>query len=266
MADWRADVRAAFDARAPTYNQNEWHRVCAKHLVDFCGVGPDQVVLDAGTGTGFAAVAAAQAAGPGGRVVGVDLSNAMLDVARRHVPSPRESHIEWVNGDATSLRSLPAASFDVVVCATALLYMPVVAALAEWHRLLRPRGTIAFSATLAGFPVAGRVFRACAATLGVPLSDPNAPLGSEVACHAALRDAGFSHSAVTMVTVPFSNSDIGVAWASNLASPAHAAVLAAGPEFAAALKVAFEGALAREAQRDPESTSMTKVLLARAMR
>jgi predicted methyltransferase len=65
-----SDIAASFDVRASTYNKNDWHRLCAEQLVAFCEIGSGQSVLDAGTGTGFAAIAAARAVGPQGRVVG----------------------------------------------------------------------------------------------------------------------------------------------------------------------------------------------------
>ena len=52
------------------------------------GLGPDTVLVDVGCGTGLLAVAAASEAG---RVVGVDPSPAMLEVARR-----QSDAVEWV--------------------------------------------------------------------------------------------------------------------------------------------------------------------------
>jgi ubiquinone/menaquinone biosynthesis C-methylase UbiE len=156
-------IAASFDARARRYNQNDWHRVCAERLVGFAKLSKGACVLDAGTGTGLAAIAAAGAIGSRGRVVGVDASTGMLDIARQHPASSGEAPIEWRQADAADLPSLSDESFDAVLCAAALLYMPVATALAEWRRLLRPGGTVAFSSMRSGFPVAGRVFRECAA-------------------------------------------------------------------------------------------------------
>ena len=261
-----SDIAASFDGRAQTYNGNEWHRRCADCLVDFCGIGDGQVVLDVGTGTGFAAMAAARAVGAQGRVVAVDLSAGMLGVARRHVPGPTEACIEWVQGNAVDLPSYPTASFDVVVCATALLYMPVATALAEWHRLLKLGGIMAFSSMKVGFPVGGRVFRECAATFGFQLADPSEALGSGTACHAALQHAGFSATTLASATITFSAQDIGLAWESNLGSPAHAALRAAGTEALARMQASFEGALAREEQLHPGSTAGAELLFAKGVR
>ena len=54
-----SDIAATFDRRASSYNRNDWHRRCAEQLTEFCGLVAGQVVLDAGTGTGLVAIAAA---------------------------------------------------------------------------------------------------------------------------------------------------------------------------------------------------------------
>lgn len=46
-------------------------------------------VLDVATGTGTAAFAAADCAGPNGWVMGIDLSDAMLDKVQSHTPAAR---------------------------------------------------------------------------------------------------------------------------------------------------------------------------------
>src|SRR4029453_3367859 len=92
----------------------EW----APHLCDLAGVRPGQRVLDVAGGTGmFARVAADRLAGAG-RVVGVDLKEAMLAVARRVRPD-----FEWRRGDAEAL-PFPPASFDRVLCQMALMFFP----------------------------------------------------------------------------------------------------------------------------------------------
>jgi SAM-dependent methyltransferase len=131
-----SDIAAAFDARAPKYNGNDWHRLSAARLVEFCALRHGSKVLDAGTGTGFAAISAARAIGPEGHIVAVDLSAGMLRVAQEHRLRTSEARIQWVQGDAVNLSTYSAASFDAVLCSAALLYMPVAEALAEWHRLL----------------------------------------------------------------------------------------------------------------------------------
>ena len=255
------EIAASFDTRAATYNGNEWHRQLAEQLVSLCDIRPGHVVLDAATGTGFAAIAASRLAGPAGRVIGIDLSAGMLDVARQHASRAGDAPLEWVKGDATAMSSVDAGSIDVVTCAAGLLYMPVQCALDEWYRVLKPGGIVAFSSMAAGFPIPGRIFRECAAACGVRLSDPSALLGSEDACRAALEASTFSVMAVTRGRVTFSSQDIGHAWASNVGSPAHVAVHALGSEALADMRMAFEAAMRREEQSNPDGMTDADVLL-----
>ena len=67
-------------------------------LCDAADVGPGQEVLDVACGTGIVARTAAGRVAPAGRVVGVDLNEAMLTVARRVAPD-----LDWREGDAAAL-------------------------------------------------------------------------------------------------------------------------------------------------------------------
>jgi SAM-dependent methyltransferase len=80
---------------------------------------------------------AAARAGDGGSVVGLDLNEAMLTVARRLRPD-----LEWRQGDASEL-PFPDGSFDVVTCQAALMFVPDPGrALREMARVVVPDGTI----------------------------------------------------------------------------------------------------------------------------
>lgn len=112
----------------------EW----APHLVDAAGVAPGQAVLDVACGTGVVARAAADRMRGKGRVVGLDLNEGMLAVARRLRPD-----IEWRQGDAARL-PFPDESFDVILCQSALMFFPDPAqALREMARVVTARGTVA---------------------------------------------------------------------------------------------------------------------------
>lgn len=112
----------------------EW----APHLVDLAGVGPGQAVLDLACGTGIVARTAADRLAGAGRVVGVDLNEAMLTIARRVRPD-----VEWRQGDAGAL-PFPDASFDRVLCQMALMFFPDRAgALREMRRVATRDATVA---------------------------------------------------------------------------------------------------------------------------
>ena len=97
-------------------------------------------VLDVACGTGLVAFAAAEAVGPDGRVVGVDLSGQMVHTARRRAQKRSVSNASFARMDAESLE-LPDASFDVALCSLGLMYMPdPEQAVREMRRVLRPGG------------------------------------------------------------------------------------------------------------------------------
>jgi ubiquinone/menaquinone biosynthesis C-methylase UbiE len=244
MAEGHDGIASDFDRRASDYSRSHWHRACGEALVAHSSIASGDCVLDAGTGTGFAALAAAKRVAPGGRVVAVDISEGMLDRAREALAEADLDNVELLQADACDLSQFSSSSFDAVLCAAALLYMPVARALAEWHRLLKPGGTVGFSSMRVGFPRAGQLFRDCAAEFGVRLIDPSAELGSDSASHEALERSGFVDIFVIADHVSLPAADLSLAWESNLRSPAHAEVRSLGPADLERLRVRYEGALA----------------------
>ena len=114
----------------------EW----APHLIEVAGVAPGQAVLDVACGTGIVARTVAAAQHGRGRVVGLDLNEAMLEVARRVRPE-----LDWRQGDAAHL-PFPDGAFDVALCQMALMFFPDrVRVLAEMARVVTAAGTVAFS-------------------------------------------------------------------------------------------------------------------------
>jgi ubiquinone/menaquinone biosynthesis C-methylase UbiE len=253
MTDEIRAIAAAFDERAANYSRNEWHRRYAERLVDLAPLQPNQRVLDAGAGTGFAAIAMARRVGPSGHVVAVDISLGMLEQARMAVEAAGTPGIELLQADATDLPPFSSSTFDAVICSAGLLYMPVERALREWHRLVKPDGVVGFSTMRSGSPPAGRLFRECAEAYGVILGDPSAELGSEERCRAALEAAGFSHVSVIPGHLHLSAGDLALAWESNLRSAAHSAVRELSEADQEGLRVRYEQAL-RRAQADDEPT------------
>ncbi len=242
------DVAEIFDARAERYGGDDWHRRYAEQLVALVPIRPGDRVLDAGTGTGFAARALARRVGPAGHVLGVDVSRGMLQQAQRAIDAVRLTNVELLHGDVTDLRALAAASFDAVVCAAGLLYMPVADALAAWHRLVKPNGVVAFSTMRAGSPSAGRIFRECAGRFGLHLTDPSEALGTEDQCRAVLHDAGFDQAQVIAGGVDFEAFDPLLAWEANFRAAGHAGARDLSPPAQDALRQDYLRAL-EEAQR-----------------
>ena len=106
-------------------------------LLDAAEVTEGVQVLDVASGPGYMAAAAAAR---GAHVIGVDFSDAMVKEARRRYPE-----VEYRAGDAEEL-SFPDARFDSLVMNFGLLHLErPERALGEAHRVLRPKGRVAFT-------------------------------------------------------------------------------------------------------------------------
>jgi ubiquinone/menaquinone biosynthesis C-methylase UbiE len=107
-------------------------------------LSPGDVVLDVACGPGNFTAAFAEAVGPHGHAMGVDLSAPMLARARATNAHPRATYLL---GDATRL-PFPDSSLDAVSCYAALYLIPDPdGALDEMLRVLRPGGRIALMAS-----------------------------------------------------------------------------------------------------------------------
>lgn len=106
-------------------------------LLDAAHVGPGDRLLDAATGPGYAA---ARAAERGAAVVGVDIADAMVSLARRRYPQ-----LEFCRGDAQAL-PFGEGSFDAVVGNFGIHHVgdPERAA-SEFARVLAPGGRLALT-------------------------------------------------------------------------------------------------------------------------
>jgi ubiquinone/menaquinone biosynthesis C-methylase UbiE len=81
----------------------------------------------------------------GARVVGIDLSAKLLEIARRHEASEPRG-IEYIHADARSLPGIADGAFEGVLCHMALMDIPdLVPTLHTVARILRPRGWFVFS-------------------------------------------------------------------------------------------------------------------------
>jgi ubiquinone/menaquinone biosynthesis C-methylase UbiE len=119
---------------------NEW----AHDLIETVAVQSGERVLDIACGTGVVARSVAPVVGGTGQVVGVDVNEGMLAMART-IPPSSGAMITWHQGDAAAL-PVPDTAFDVVLCEQGLQYFPQrAAALQEMARVLVPGGRLALS-------------------------------------------------------------------------------------------------------------------------
>lgn len=128
------DQAEAYEAQFVPVLFDQWSRL----LVDAAGISAGQAALDVACGTGVVTREVADRLAGTGTVVGVDLNEAMLAVARRLRPD-----LDWRQGDAARL-PFPDETFDVVLCQAGLMFFPdPVAALSDMRRVLRPDGRVA---------------------------------------------------------------------------------------------------------------------------
>lgn len=170
-----------------------WSRVWREAL------GPEPLdVLDVGTGSGY--VARVIAGLPEGhRVVGVDLSDGMLEIAREHaVEDGNGDRLRFEPGDAVD-PPLPAGSVDAVVSRYLMwtLREPVEAA-RRWRRLLRPGGLVAAVDGLWHTGAMGRTYPDDVQD-ALPLADAT----SIEQTAQVLRDAGLREVSITPLTEVF---------------------------------------------------------------
>jgi len=134
----------------------------------FAGVGspfalrplqPGDRVVDVGCGAGFDTVLAAGQVGPGGRVVGVDMTPEMVTKARRTADELGLHQVEIREGLAEQL-PVDDGWADVVISNGVINLCPDKAAVfAEIHRVLRPGGTLQFADIANGNPVPDAALR-----------------------------------------------------------------------------------------------------------
>ncbi|MEO6603620.1 MAG: methyltransferase domain-containing protein [Polyangiaceae bacterium] len=205
-----------------------WARILMQHAAPRSG----DRVLDIACGTGVVAREAAPLVGPLGQVVAVDMSAAMLAVARS-LPAPTGAPISWQQGSALTLLSSDGA-FDLVLCQHGLPFFPDrLAATREMRRVLRAGGR-ALAIVLQDIErhaVFEALMRSVARHLSVPLAAVAVPFASSDAAElrTSFTMAGFEPVEIVdvSITAKFPDPDQFVARAvtsSAAAVPAFAAL------------------------------------------
>ncbi len=128
----------------------------------FAGVGnpfslrqlaPGEKVVDVGSGAGFDSFIAAGQVGPGGQVVGIDMTPEMLAKSRQTASALGLAHVEFREGLAEAL-PVEDAWADVVISNGVInLCADKQAVFAEIFRVLRPGGRLQFADIANGRPV-----------------------------------------------------------------------------------------------------------------
>jgi SAM-dependent methyltransferase len=180
-------------------------------LLDAAGVRPGTRVLDVATGAGCLA---ARAAGRGASVVGVDIDESMVQLARRRHPT-----LDLRQADATAL-PFEDGSFDAVIANFLVHHLRSAPdAVAEFARVLAPGGVVALSAW--DVPAQARfvgVFLEAIADCGVSAPELRTPgrdffhYSADAAFAGLLRAPGLQDVAVRTTAFQHSVATTGELW------------------------------------------------------
>lgn len=157
LDDARDRARRTYNCASDAYDDpanSFWSRF-GEATVARLGLRPGDRVLDVCCGSGASALPAAERVGPTGFVLGVDLAERMLELARRKAHARGLKHCEFRVGDLLALNDDGrggdpvrghADGFDAVVCVFGVFFVPDVAAAVRslWAQV-RPGGQLAIT-------------------------------------------------------------------------------------------------------------------------
>jgi SAM-dependent methyltransferase len=171
LRDWDGEHGSYWAENADLYDRS----LAGYHpaLLAAANAGPEDRILDVGCGSGRVAIDLVRAA-PGARALGVDLSIAQLDVARRRGAGLA---VEFAQADA-QVHDFGAAAYDLIVSRTGTMFFgDAAAAFANLATATRPGGRLAILVWrgLAENQWLREIFEALRVGRDLPMPPPGAP-------------------------------------------------------------------------------------------
>lgn len=142
-----AKIEKVFNAASDNFDDpalSFWNRF-GQQTIDRLSLRPGDRILDVCCGSGASAIPAAIRVGSNGQVLGIDLAESLLELARHKSQQQGLENIEFRYGDFENL-GLPSESFDAIVCVFGIFFVPdMIAAIQELWRMVRPGGKLAIT-------------------------------------------------------------------------------------------------------------------------
>jgi ubiquinone/menaquinone biosynthesis C-methylase UbiE len=218
----RDRARMEWSAAAPGWKKyakdmSKWMAPISDQLIKSAGISIGQTVLDVATGTGQPALTIAKIVGQNGKVIGVDLSPEMIEIAKEEAAYLGFTNIvDFRVVKDENLSMFSDNTFDSVVCRNGLMFMPdPVKALKAFLRVLKPRGRT--SVTVWGSPDKSPVMRVVMNVVSTHVPDmkqssPGTPGGpfsipSVDILHDYFLEAGFSDFNAEKIEVTVAQTD-----------------------------------------------------------
>ena len=137
-------ARDTYNAAADCFDDSPlafWAKYGRK-TVERLSLRPGSRVLDVACGTGASAIPAAEIIGTGGEVIGIDISENMIELARKKAGELNLDNTEFVLGDMSRL-PYEDESFDAVVCVFGIFFVPdMEKQVNELWRVVKPGGKL----------------------------------------------------------------------------------------------------------------------------
>jgi len=175
LSEHKQKVARVYNLASSGYDRPalQFFPLVADRLVEVTHLRRGENVLDAGTGTGLAAFAAARKVGRLGKVIGVDIGEQILEQAFQKLGPHPQTTISFFLGDMERLE-FPDEAFDAVLNASSIFFLPdMQAGLKEWQRVLKRGGRVAIAGYgESAFRPLSDLFEARIRSYGIPLASP----------------------------------------------------------------------------------------------